>query len=137
FQPDDIFINADREKITQVVSNLIANSIKFTQEGTITVMTRRNETTNQAIVTITDSGQGIHQEVLPKLFTKFVTKSNNGTGIGLYISKKIIEAHGGKLSGQNNPEGRGATFSFSLPMQHEGHDEIETPLGSPSANSDA
>ena len=62
----------------------------------------------------------IEIEILPKLFTKFATKSTTGTGLGLFISKSIIEAHGGKIWGKNNyPEGKGATFGFSLPLQNQ------------------
>ncbi len=67
-------------------------------------------------VTVKDDGKGIDKEIMPKLFTKFVTKSFQGTGLGLYISKKIIEAHGGNLSAENNLDGKGATFCFSLPL---------------------
>jgi signal transduction histidine kinase len=113
----DIFVSADREKIAQVVSNLLINAIKFTQDGTITISTQKDVRTNQAIATITDTGTGIDAEVLPKLFEKFVTKSEHGTGIGLYISKKIVDAHGGRIWGENRTDGiRGATFGFTLPL---------------------
>ena len=113
---DDIFVNADREKISQVVSNLLTNAIKFTQGGKITVTTKKDPSGNTATVTVKDTGTGIDAEVLPKLFEKFVTKSDRGTGIGLYLSKKLVEAHGGTISGQNNVDGLGATFSFTLPL---------------------
>jgi signal transduction histidine kinase len=113
---DDIFVNADREKISQVVSNLLTNAIKFTQGGKITVTTKKDPSGNTATVTVKDTGAGIDAEVLPKLFEKFVTKSERGTGIGLYLSKKLVEAHGGTISGQNNVDGPGATFSFTLPL---------------------
>ena len=69
------------------------------------------------IVSVKDSGQGIDSSILPRLFTKFASKSYKGTGLGLFISKGIIETHGGKIWGKNNPDGRGATFSFSLPLE--------------------
>ena len=73
--------------------------------------------TNEIVVSITDNGPGIDSEILPRLFTKFATKSTMGTGLGLFISKSIIDAHGGKIWGKNNyPEGKGATFGFSLPL---------------------
>jgi len=117
YHPDDIFVEADREKIAEVVSNLLTNAIKFTQDGTITITTQKDLNNKMAIVTITDTGTGIDTSVLPKLFEKFVTKSENGTGIGLYISKKITEAHGGRIWGENRTDGiRGATFGFTLPL---------------------
>ena len=77
-----------------------------------------NNNNNKAIiVSVKDSGQGIDSSILPRLFTKFASKSYKGTGLGLFISKGIIDAHGGKIWGQNNPDGRGATFSFSLPLE--------------------
>ncbi len=71
---------------------------------------------NQAIVSVKDTGVGIDQEILPRLFDKFASKSFQGTGLGLFISKSIIEAHGGKIWAENNPDGLGATFGFSLPI---------------------
>jgi two-component system, OmpR family, sensor histidine kinase VicK len=68
----------------------------------------------QVIVSVKDSGAGIDPEILPRLFTKFATKSDKGTGLGLFISKSIIEAHGGKIWAENNPDGKGAMFAFSL-----------------------
>ena len=67
------------------------------------------------IVSIKDNGTGIDSEIEPRLFTKFATKSESGLGLGLYISKSIIEAHGGKIWGENNQNESGTTFSFSLP----------------------
>ena len=78
-----------------------------------------NEKDNDlVIVSIKDKGKGIDEEILPRLFNKFVTKSDQGTGLGLYIAKNIIEAHGGQIWAQNNKDGIGATFSFSLPLYH-------------------
>jgi two-component system, OmpR family, sensor histidine kinase VicK len=112
---ESIFIKADKGRINQVVSNLLSNAIKFTKVGSVTVAAVPND--NEIVVSITDTGLGIDSEILPKLFTKFATKS--GTGLGLFISKSIIEAHGGKIWGKNNyPEGNGATFGFSLPLQN-------------------
>ena len=112
---ESIFIKADKGRINQVISNLLSNAIKFTKVGSITVAAVPND--NEIVVSITDTGPGIDSQILPRLFTKFVTKS--GTGLGLFISKSIIEAHGGKIWGKNNyPEGNGATFGFSLPLQN-------------------
>jgi signal transduction histidine kinase len=115
---EGIFIEADKNRINQVISNLLSNAIKFTDEGTISITTVPN--TNEIVVSITDTGPGIDSEILPRLFTKFATKSRTGTGLGLFISKSIIDAHRGKIWGKNNyPEGKGATFGFSLPVQNQ------------------
>jgi two-component system, OmpR family, sensor histidine kinase VicK len=114
-KPRDIFVEADRERLTQVISNLISNAIKFTQEGVIRVSVEVKDN-RDAVMTIKDNGEGIDSEIMPRLFTKFVTKSITGTGLGLFISKSIVDAHGGKIWGENNIDSRGATFSFSLPI---------------------
>jgi two-component system sensor histidine kinase VicK len=136
---EDIFVEADKERITQVVSNLLNNSVKFTEEGTISIDAKVQQEDNNnnnnnsgrghdiVVVSIKDTGEGIDAEILPKLFTKFASKSYQGTGLGLYISKSIVEAHGGKIWAENNDADddnnnivgrkkrvRGATFSFSL-----------------------
>lgn len=121
FEPKGpLIVPADRDRIYQVISNLIKNSLKFTENGTVVVSLERKDDPakkrSEVIVTITDTGSGIDPEIMPRLFSKFATKSDTGTGLGLYISKAIVEAHGGKMWGQNNPDGRGATFSFSLPL---------------------
>jgi signal transduction histidine kinase/CheY-like chemotaxis protein len=112
----NIIVNADAERLTQVISNLLSNAIKFTWEGEISVNITTDDTDQQVIVSVTDSGQGIDPEILPRLFTKFATKSIVGTGLGLYISKRIIESHGGKIWAENNSDGIGATFSFTLSL---------------------
>jgi signal transduction histidine kinase/CheY-like chemotaxis protein len=119
---DNIIVKADAERLTEVVSNLLSNAIKFTQKGEISVNITRDDIDKQVIVSVTDTGQGIDPEIIPRLFTKFATKSIVGTGLGLYISKRIIEAHGGKMWAENNPDGNGATFSFTIPLviQQEG-----------------
>ena len=116
------FLNlvADQNRIKQVISNLMSNSLKFTKQGTITVIVETDNYYNdnklsQVIVRVKDTGIGIAEDIIPKLFSKFVTKSEKGTGLGLYICKGIIEAHGGKIWAENNKEEKGATFSFSLP----------------------
>ena len=114
-KPRDIFVEADRERLTQVISNLISNAIKFTQEGVIKVSVEVKDN-RDAVMTIKDNGEGIDSEIMPRLFTKFATKSITGTGLGLFISKSIVDAHGGKIWGENNIDSRGATFSFSLPI---------------------
>jgi signal transduction histidine kinase len=122
YNPDrDILIKADKGRISQVISNLLNNAIEFTVEGTILVSIEKDKISNNnetIIVGVRDSGQGIDQSILPRLFTKFASKSYKGTGLGLFISKGIIEAHGGKIWGENNSDGRGANFSFSLPTSN-------------------
>ena len=119
---DAIIIEADRSRLCQVVYNLLSNAIKFTNDGSITGIVERKDNDNNIVVSIKDTGTGIHPEMLPKLFTKFATKSQTGgTGLGLFISKSIIEAHGGKMWAENNntitgnKKEKGATFTFSLP----------------------
>jgi signal transduction histidine kinase len=115
-----IFVNADRTRLTQVVSNLLDNALKFTQGGFIIITTRitrkEKDSNDKVIVMIKDSGIGIDNEILPRLFTKFATKSDQGTGLGLFIVKKIIEAHGGRIWAENNSNGIGSTFYFTLPI---------------------
>ena len=112
---DIILVNADKGRLNQVFSNLLDNALKFTKEGNIIIAAKKQKD-DEVIVSIKDSGTGIDPEILPRLFTKFATtKSESGTGLGLYISKNIIEAHGGKMWAEENPEG-GSTFYFSLPM---------------------
>ena len=121
-----IIVEADKNRLCQVISNLLNNAIKFTDEGSITVIVgtkKINNNSNKVIVSIKDTGTGIDSEILPKLFTKFATKSPiaGGTGLGLFISKSIIEMHGGSIWAFNNDEknkdDRGSTFTFSLPVK--------------------
>jgi two-component system sensor histidine kinase VicK len=117
YDNDSVFIQADRCRLNQVISNLISNAIKFTQEGSVVVNAKKEGKENKVvIVSVKDTGIGIHPEVIPRLFQKFATKSYQGTGLGLYISKSIVEAHGGKMWAENNTDGRGAVFYFTLPM---------------------
>jgi signal transduction histidine kinase len=109
-----IFVNADKWRIYQVIANLLYNAIKFTKEGIISIITEEKD--SKVIVSIKDTGTGIDPEILPRLFSKFATKSDKGTGLGLFISKSIIEAHGGNIWAENNPDAKGATFAFSLPI---------------------
>jgi signal transduction histidine kinase len=117
-EDNNIIVYADRFRITQVISNLIGNAIKFTKEergGTVSVnIEKKND--RWVIVSVKDTGSGIDPEIMPRLFAKFTTKSFKGTGLGLFISKKIIEAHGGKIWAENNIDGKGATVNFSLPL---------------------
>ena len=123
YEDDNIFVEADRTRLSQVISNLIRNAIKFTKEGIILITARKdnsnnndNDNNNQVIISVKDTGSGIDPEILPRLFSKFATKSFEGTGLGLFISKSIIEDHGGRIWAENNADGKGATFSFSIPI---------------------
>jgi signal transduction histidine kinase len=123
--------------VTQVISNLLNNSIKFTKEGTVTVTTtiRRKDVVDrdnrgegggreEVVIAVKDTGSGIDPGLMPRLFTKFATKSYQGTGLGLFISKSIVEAHGGEIWAENNNNNgsdsdrnhKGATFYFTLPV---------------------
>lgn len=118
FKPSGrINIIADKEKIFQVFANLLNNAIKFTSEGAINISVKEKEKSNEAIVTIKDSGPGIDPDIIPHLFSKFKTKSEKGLGLGLYISKNIVEAHQGKIEAFNNPNSKGATFIVKLPLK--------------------
>jgi len=114
YEPVDIKVSGDKERINQVVSNLLSNALKFTDEGFIKI--KMENTNNSVRISVEDTGSGIHPEIFPRLFCKFATKSDKGTGLGLYISKNIIDAHGGRIWAQNNRSGIGATFFFSLPL---------------------
>lgn len=118
-EEQNLNIEGDKGLLYQVLDNLLSNAIKFTKRvgdgANITITTKRREKNdNTIIVSVKDNGTGIDKEILPRLFTKFATKSESGTGLGLYISKNIIEAHGGKIWAENNIDGKGATFRFTL-----------------------
>jgi two-component system sensor histidine kinase VicK len=139
---NDVFlIEADRGRIDQCISNLLSNAIKFSakegndgNDGIVSITIRKEKQEEEkndnqeirkeridhegkVVVSISDNGEGIDPQILPRLFTKFATKSETGgTGLGLFISKSIIEAHGGKIWAENNKDGKGATFSFTLPL---------------------
>ena len=112
----DIFVEADRDRLTQVIFNLLSNALKFTTEGTISISAEKKD--NQVIVSVKDNGSGIDPEILPRLFSKFSAKSFEGTGLGLFICKSIVEAHGGRIWAENNNihGEKGATFCFILPL---------------------
>jgi signal transduction histidine kinase len=134
-----IFVEADKSRIIQIISNLLSNAIKFTKEaatkttpGTVSVSVlvrpeskyggNGDNSKDEVIVSVSDTGNGVDPEIFPKLFTKFITKSQSGTGLGLFISKSIIEAHGGRIWAENitNKNGKkGAIFSFSLPLRND------------------
>ena len=109
-------IKADRTRIVQVLTNLLDNSINSSQDGIISVTTSVDPDANNVTLSVKDAGSGINPGMTPRLFSKFATSSEKGTGLGLYISKKIIEAHDGKIWAENNKDGRGATFVFTIPL---------------------
>jgi len=117
FEPkDSIQVRGDKTRIFQVFSNLLNNAVKFTDDGMIVVNAQKNTEKLEAIITIKDSGTGIDPEVIPNMFSKFITKSKRGVGLGLYIAKNIVEAHGGKIDAYNNMNEKGATFIVTLPL---------------------
>ena len=134
----DIFVQADKHRITQVITNLLSNAVKFTINDnsssiTVSVESKRNggDDDDYALVKIKDTGDGIDPTIMPRLFTKFSTKSSHGTGLGLFICKSIIEAHGGKIWARNNYEEKGATFFFTLPVMIT---EVQASRGSLTSN---
>jgi signal transduction histidine kinase len=125
YHPRNIFIEADKARITQVISNLLSNAVKFTEakvddgevgRGIININVEKVNDEGMVAISITDNGTGIDYEIMPRLFEKFVSKSYQGTGLGLYICKSIVEAHGGRIWAENNAGGKGATLSFTLPI---------------------
>lgn len=114
YEPLHVKIFADKYRIAQVISNMINNAIKFTDQGLITIIGNVNST--ELTLQISDTGKGIDNEIINRLFDKFVSRSEQGTGLGLFISKNIIESHGGRIIGFNNENGTGATFVFTLPL---------------------
>lgn len=115
YSPRKIVVKADRMRISQVVSNLLTNAVKFTKQGTVYVSADNKD--GQVVVSVKDTGPGIDPEIMPRLFTKFTTKSQTGTGLGLFISKSIIEAHDGRIWAENNKDKKGATVAFRLPLE--------------------
>jgi len=120
---DDIIVEADKNRLAQVMSNLISNALKFTEkesEARISIVVEKNDPevgkNQDIVVSVKDSGEGINPVIFPNMFSKFVSSSYSGTGLGLYISKSIIDAHGGTIWAENNKNGKGATFYFTLPL---------------------
>jgi len=124
YEPKDILIVADKVRVGRVISNLLNNAIKFTSKGEITISVIELKDNNndddddgngEIQVNIKDTGTGLSPAILPKLFSKFVSTDTGGTGLGLFVSRNIVEAHGGKIQAQNNDDGIGAMFSFTIP----------------------
>lgn len=116
YEPIHVKIFADRYRITQVISNIINNAIKFTEQGSISIEGTMGN--SELTIKITDTGKGIDKEIVNRLFDKFVSRSEQGTGLGLFISKNIMESHGGTITGFNNENDTGATFVFTLPLDN-------------------
>ncbi|MGC2431047.1 MAG: HAMP domain-containing sensor histidine kinase, partial [Nitrososphaeraceae archaeon] len=117
------FVMGDYQRLSQVMTNLLNNSIKYTYNGKIDVFIERSKEGSRVndqfiIIQIRDSGVGIDPQIMDKLFSKFGTKSETGTGLGLFISKGIVEAHGGSIWAENNADGIGACFAFKLPLSY-------------------
>ena len=113
---DKVFVEVDRNRIAQVISHLLSNALKFTKEGRIIVNITPEQRSKEVTVSVKDSGKGIDPELITRLFQKFSSKSFQGTGLGLFISRNIIEAHGGRIWAENNSDGKGASFYFALPI---------------------
>jgi signal transduction histidine kinase len=119
----DVEIYADKGRITQAISNIVGNAVKFTTSGTIIVESNVSNDKKRVEIKVSDSGSGIAEDIFPNLFDKFVTKTlgnenKHGTGLGLYITKAIIDAHKGKIFAYNNKQGVGATFTIVIPSVH-------------------
>jgi predicted outer membrane repeat protein len=128
-------MDADKDRLTQVIYNLLDNAFKFNdKDGSVQIILesrlqrleeqpkekgKQQELGQQVIISISDSGTGIDPKILPRLFSKFATKSQRGTGLGLYISKNIVEEHGGAIYATNNADSKGATFTIVLPLMQQ------------------
>ena len=122
-------ISADESKILQVIDNLLSNALDFTKDGTITIKVydlsirsddKDNSETQESIaIEVKDTGSGINEEIMSRLFEKFSRRADSGAGLGLYIAKKIVDMHGGKIWAQNNRGSKGATFTFTLPLNEQ------------------
>lgn len=125
---ESFYVEADKVRIAQVISNLLNNAMKFTQGGTIAISCNKMEHDNDkhsATFCMKDTGVGIHPEIYPKLFSKFASHSDGGIGLGLYLCKNIVKAHGGRIWAENNPDGKGSAFFFTLPLHHSARDVKE------------
>ncbi len=115
-QPQPVYIFGDKSRVSQVLANLLINAVKFTDSGSIKVAAQFDKKNWKALVRVSDTGIGIEKSMVPLLFARFNARSESGTGLGLFISKSIIEAHGGKIWVEKSEPGRGSTFTFELPV---------------------
>lgn len=119
FEPvEEIIVEADKDRISQVITNLIDNAFKFTEIGSIKITLEKKDN-DTVVITVKDTGIGIDPHILSDLFSKFMTISVKGTGLGLFVSKNIIQAHGGNMWAKNNPDEKGASFIFVIPLIQE------------------
>jgi signal transduction histidine kinase len=115
--PNATKLICDKNRVMQIISNLISNAIKFSSKnGSITISKEVSKDHKSVVISVIDRGSGIDPDIFPRLFSKFATRSSNGTGLGLYICKNLVEVQGGRIWAHDNNEGPGATFSFSLPI---------------------
>jgi two-component system sensor histidine kinase VicK len=115
-----LFVKADKDRIAQVIFNPLNNAVKFSHKNSkikVTLSLQKKDKKNYALIKIKDSGNGIDSSILPIIFTKFVSTSKDGTGLGLYLCKSIVEDHGGRIWAENNKDNNGATFAFTLPLR--------------------
>jgi signal transduction histidine kinase len=126
---EDIIVEADKDRISQVIYNLLDNALKFTHPDQmifVIIDKKIDEKEVQAIVSVKDNGKGISDEILSRLFIKLSpTDSSTGTGLGLFICKNIVEAHGGKIWAENNSDHKGAIFRFTLPIVLQTSEELQ------------
>ena len=127
--PDDIV--SDRQRLQQIINNLLSNAFKFTDHGSVTMNICRpkesdivkfgvkGDIKNLVSIEVKDTGSGINEEIMSRLFEKFSRRADSGAGLGLYIAKKIVDMHGGKIWVQNNRGSKGATFTFTLPLNEQ------------------
>jgi histidine kinase len=125
-QGDIPLVLADRDRIVQVLLNLVGNALQYTPPGgEVTITVLRNE--DDVLVVVKDSGIGISPEHISKLFTRFYrvdksrSRAGGGSGIGLTISKYLIEAHGGRIWAKSPGIGEGSSFTFTLPVDRSKH----------------
>ena len=118
---DEIIVNMDLQKFTQVIQNLIDNAVKYTDAGWIKVRVEEND--NKVLFTVSDSGRGISKDFAAKMFEQFardpaLAQDTKGTGLGLFIAKQIVEAHGGRIWASSEGEGSGSVFSVEIPLDN-------------------
>jgi two-component system, OmpR family, sensor histidine kinase VicK len=117
-QPEPVYLFGDKTRISQVLANLLINAVKFTEEGSVTVTAKLDKRQGNIAIRVTDTGIGIDKSLMPHLFARFMAKSQSGTGLGLFISKSIIEEHGGRIWVEKSEVGKGSTFAFELPISN-------------------
>jgi signal transduction histidine kinase len=130
---ESIFMQADKVRVKQVISNLLSNAFGFTREGTVSITVEKEAKDGGQFISVSvrDTGSGIEPEIFPVMFEKFTTRSEKGTGLGLFISRGIVEAHGGQIWGKNNDDNdrkKGTTFTFTLPIADQQQQQQQEPV---------